>query len=354
MASGIVSFGNHGEGFNVERATALIAALPEEVTRNLKAVFNAGADRLVDTLHHALPIDEMDPHPGALRASAHKAPGVNAAGRLKSWSMPATPRVGSPPRTSSTATRPRAGRISPPSRRSIRRCARKSTGCAARRRRRCVRRSSRPPRAVERRLGHEGPERTARRRGRGGDDRSGAGRSAGRAGRADLRHRAAEPAARHGQALRDPGAGVAVCRSWRSASTARSSISWPSIWEPDRSAGRGEARAIASAVLDPHGPEHRRAACIHRRPGACPVSSIRTAMLLAVDHLTDPADQSAHSIVPAVRGRSRQPNLKGKPMVAPIYPTTLSFGEVIIGIGDGASPEVFAEPCGFLVQVVRS
>lgn len=34
-------------------------------------------------------------------------------------------------------------------------------------------------------------------------------------------------------------------------------------------------------------------------------------------------------------------------MVAPIYPTTLSFGEVIIGIGDGASPEVFAEPCGF-------
>lgn len=75
MASGIVSFGNHGEGFNVERATALIAALPEEVTRNLKAVFNAGADRLVDTLHHALPIDEMDPHPGALRASAHKAPG---------------------------------------------------------------------------------------------------------------------------------------------------------------------------------------------------------------------------------------------------------------------------------------
>src|SRR5262249_47444382 len=28
-------------------------------------------------------------------------------------------------------------------------------------------------------------------------------------------------------------------------------------------------------------------------------------------------------------------------------PTTLTFGDVIIGIGNGESPETFAEPCGF-------
>lgn len=28
-------------------------------------------------------------------------------------------------------------------------------------------------------------------------------------------------------------------------------------------------------------------------------------------------------------------------------PTTIAFGDVVVGIGNGASPEVFAEPCGF-------
>jgi hypothetical protein len=28
-------------------------------------------------------------------------------------------------------------------------------------------------------------------------------------------------------------------------------------------------------------------------------------------------------------------------------PKTMSFGEVIVALGDGGSPEVFAEPCGF-------
>lgn len=27
-------------------------------------------------------------------------------------------------------------------------------------------------------------------------------------------------------------------------------------------------------------------------------------------------------------------------------PTTITFGDVVVGLGDGGSPEVFAEPCG--------
>lgn len=29
------------------------------------------------------------------------------------------------------------------------------------------------------------------------------------------------------------------------------------------------------------------------------------------------------------------------------FPTQTTFGDVIVGVGDGNSPEVFAEPCGF-------
>jgi len=31
----------------------------------------------------------------------------------------------------------------------------------------------------------------------------------------------------------------------------------------------------------------------------------------------------------------------------PTYPSTVKFGEVVVGIGNGESPETFAEPCGF-------
>ena len=68
------------------------------------------------------------------------------------------------------------------------------------------------------------------------------------------------------------------------------------IWSLTDPPGVREARAIASAVLDLMAPS---------TPGGVPSPPawslpgfvIRTAMPLAVDHLTDPADQSAHSIV---------------------------------------------------------
>lgn len=73
----LTGFTNAGSGGvkGLARTQALIAALPDEITAALKAVFEAGADRIVGTLHRVLPINDLDPHPGALRDSAHKVEG---------------------------------------------------------------------------------------------------------------------------------------------------------------------------------------------------------------------------------------------------------------------------------------
>lgn len=77
MARGLVGFTNAGSGGieGLARTQTLIAALPDAIVAELHQVFDEGADRIVSTLKQVLPISDLDPHPGALRASAHKEPG---------------------------------------------------------------------------------------------------------------------------------------------------------------------------------------------------------------------------------------------------------------------------------------
>lgn len=73
----LVTFGNSQSVQGLDRTMALIAAIGDGATRRMSQVLNNGADRIVDTLHEVLPINDLDPHPGALRESAHKEDGAH-------------------------------------------------------------------------------------------------------------------------------------------------------------------------------------------------------------------------------------------------------------------------------------
>lgn len=66
-----------GKGYvqGAESVQRMFAALPQALVDELRPEINAAADEFIARYKEVAPVSELEPHPGALRDSAHKEPG---------------------------------------------------------------------------------------------------------------------------------------------------------------------------------------------------------------------------------------------------------------------------------------